>query len=69
MDFMDIITKHRGKIIGIALGLVFALLIIKYGFLKTFFIAFCVGIGYYIGKRIDERIDLKETVARLFRKD
>lgn len=69
MDFAEYIIKHRGKIAGVFLGLVVGLIILKYGLLKTVFIALCVGIGYYIGKRLDERVNFKEMLASFFRKD
>lgn len=69
MDVLDYLAKHRGKIAGIILGLLFGWLIILYGFLKTFFVALCVVIGYYIGKRADEKYDFKDLLARIFRKD
>lgn len=69
MDFIDFLAKNRGKIAGVILGLFFGWLIIKYGLLKAFFIALCIGIGYYVGKRADERVDLKDLLARFFRRD
>lgn len=69
MDFGEFFSKHRGKITGIILGLVFGWLVIVYGFWKTLFIAVCVGLGYYLGKRADEKYDFKELLARIFRKD
>lgn len=69
MDFLEYVSKHRGKIAGIILGLLFGWLVIKYGLWKAFFIAFCVGAGYYIGKRLDEQVDFKDMLSRFFRKD
>ncbi|MCL6447518.1 MAG: DUF2273 domain-containing protein [Armatimonadetes bacterium] len=69
MDYQEFLSRHRGKITGVILGLIFGWLIILYGFLKTFFIALCAGIGYYIGKRADEKYDFKDLLARVFRKD
>src|SRR5665647_208777 len=36
-----VITEHRGKTIGILLGLVASILFISYGFWRTIFIAVC----------------------------
>ncbi|MEW6274255.1 MAG: DUF2273 domain-containing protein [Bacillota bacterium] len=68
MDLVDLLARHRGKIAGIVLGLVFGWLVIKYGLGKTFFIALCAAIGYYIGKRVDEQFDFKDMLARIFRR-
>lgn len=49
--------SHRGGINGAAVGLVIAVTILLLGFFRTLFIAICVGIGYYIGKRVYEDKD------------
>jgi uncharacterized membrane protein len=69
MDFREIISQHKGKIVGVFFGLTSGLLIIRYGFWKALFIALCVGIGYYIGKRFDERVNLKEIFLKFLQKD
>lgn len=65
--FQEILKKHLGKVIGVLLGLVFGWFAIKYGFLKALFVLACVVAGYYIGKRLDEKVDFREMLARLFR--
>lgn len=57
---------HRGKTIGIGLGLLFGLLAVAVGLLKTLFIAICIGIGYLIGKRADEKGDLQKLLNKWF---
>lgn len=52
--FRDLAQNHRGKIIGGLLGLVFALLFLRFGFWATIFIAVLVAVGYFIGKRLDD---------------
>lgn len=49
--------SHRGGINGAAIGLIIAVAILIIGFFETLFIALCVGIGYYIGKRLSEDKD------------
>ncbi|HAU31610.1 MAG: hypothetical protein XD78_2202 [Desulfotomaculum sp. 46_296] len=68
-DIMDFLSRHRGKATGILIGLIFGWLVIKYGIIKTIFVAICVGVGYYIGKRLDERIGIKDIFYSIFRKD
>lgn len=63
----EIIRKHLGKAAGIMLGLIYGLLAIKYGFFKALFVVICAALGYYIGKRLDEKVDLREIFSRLFR--
>lgn len=68
MDLLrDIFQKHPGKIIGGFLGLIFGLLAIKYGLIKTLFIAACAVLGYYLGKRLDEHVGLKDIFTNLFK--
>ncbi|MGI6587795.1 MAG: DUF2273 domain-containing protein [Peptococcia bacterium] len=61
------LLKHRGKIIGLLIGLVFACLVINHGFWRTFFIILCLYIGFIIGKRIDDNESLKSVVERILR--
>jgi len=67
VDYREFFEHHRGKIIGVALGLAFGWFAIVYGFWKAVFVTVCVGIGYYVGKRVDERIDFAHVWDRLFR--
>lgn len=62
-----VITEHRGKTIGILLGLVASILFISYGFWRTIFIAFCIVVGYLIGKKLDENTDLEVWIKNLFK--
>ena len=63
----EIMRHHRGKFLGILFGLIFAVLVISFGFLQTIFIACCIYIGYIIGKRLDDNESLKDVMERLFR--
>jgi uncharacterized membrane protein len=62
-----VITEHRGKTIGILLGLSASILFINYGFWRTIFIVFCIAVGYLIGKKIDENTDLEVWMKNLFK--
>lgn len=63
----EIITNHRGKAIGIILGLIFGLLTVVLGFWKTFFVALCIAIGYIVGRRLDNDEDFKEWIDKILR--
>lgn len=59
-DFLrELAENHRGKVLGALVGLVFALLILRFGFLQALFIGLLVLIGFMIGKRLD---DTKEDI-------
>jgi len=62
----EILDKHLGKTAGVLLGLIFGWFAIKYGFFKALFVAGCAVVGYYFGKRLDEKIDFREFISRLF---
>lgn len=64
--FIYLFEEHRGKIIGVTLGLIVSILFIAYGFFKTLFVIFCIVAGYFIGKTIDENKKFKEWLKDTF---
>lgn len=72
MSFYEIMLElwkhHKGKTIGIILGLVFGIMVVSFGFWQTVFIYFCVFLGFFIGKKLDSRINIKESVTKIFTK-
>lgn len=64
--FLDLLNGHRGKVIGIILGLLAGLLIIFLGLWKAVFIVICVLIGYFAGKGFDDGSSLNALWKRLF---
>lgn len=55
----ELLGVHRGKVIGVLLGLIASVLFISFGFWKTLFIAICIAAGYFVGKKIDEETDFE----------
>lgn len=53
--------RHKGKIVGAALGLVLGWLVIRYGFLRAMLAAAFVVVGFSIGVLVD-----KEGWERLY---
>lgn len=62
-SFLDFFVSHRGRIIGIVIGLVVSFLIISLGFWRAVFICLAMGLGYYLGNRRDK----SEGWAEIFR--
>ncbi len=62
-----ILTEHRGKTIGVTLGLLASILFINFGFWRTIFVVFCILAGYQIGKQLDENTDLEFWMNNLFK--
>lgn len=62
----EIISEHRGRILGALIGLLFGLMVLWVGLLWTLFIGLCVLAGYFVGRRLDEnKEDLLEMLDRL----
>lgn len=66
--FVYIMDEHRGKAIGVILGLLASILFITFGFWQTIFIVLCIFIGYQVGKKLDEQVDLEAWIKDLFKK-
>jgi len=52
-NFVEYYKGHKGRVIGALTGLVLSILIIWIGFFQSLFIALCVFVGYYIGKKFE----------------
>lgn len=63
-----LMEEHRGKTIGILLGLVASILFIAYGFWRTLFIILCIVLGYYIGKKFDQNERWDQWIQQFLRK-
>lgn len=63
----ELMTYHRGKTIGILIGLLFSVLVITVGLLETIFIAVCIYLGFIIGKRLDDNESFNDLIHKLFR--
>ena len=46
--------EHRAKTTGTILGLVVGASILVFGFFSTLFVALCMGLGLYIGMKLDK---------------
>ncbi len=66
LNWWLLINKHWGKILGGLLGLIFALLVINYGFWLSIFIFLCIGIGLLIGWRLEASNNIGRFFRRLF---
>ncbi|WP_258359214.1 DUF2273 domain-containing protein [Moorella sulfitireducens] len=65
--FLDYLWReHRGKFIGVTLGVIFGLLTAIWGFGKALFIGFCVAVGYIIGRRLDQGRGWEDLWRRFF---
>jgi len=65
--FWELWNYHRGKTIGILVGFIFGLMVAIFGFFQAVFISLCMAIGFFIGKRIDENVDFRDLMDKMFR--
>ncbi|MGM0370376.1 MAG: DUF2273 domain-containing protein [Bacillota bacterium] len=65
-DLVQLLHKYRGRIIGLVVGLVSSILVIEFGVIPATFIITCMGLGYYLGLRYDNREDLRDILNDIF---
>ena len=64
---MLLLEENRGKVIGIGLGLIAAILFVTLGFWKTVFVIVCIAAGYFIGKKLDENDSFDNWMRKIFK--
>ena len=55
----------RWRIVGASVGLFVGILFILLGFFRAVFLLFCIGLGFYIGNKMDEGEDLVDLLDNL----
>ncbi len=68
-NWWNFFSEHWGKIVGALIGLIFALLVINYGFWLSLFIFLCIAVGLLIGWRLDVSNNVGRFLNRFFSKD
>ena len=63
----ELLVKHRGKTIGVGLGLIASILLVSFGFWKTLLKVLCIGLGYLLGKSIDDDKNIELWLKKLFK--
>ena len=64
--FLGDLAEHKGKCLGVLIGLIAGILFLFFGFLKTLFIIFCMAVGFFIGKILDDRAGFENFKHRYF---
>ncbi|WP_343231651.1 DUF2273 domain-containing protein [Tissierella simiarum] len=65
IDLLQSVNNNRGKFLGSFLGFLIAILVLTIGFFKTLFIVICTSLGYVLGSKSDNKINLKELLERI----
>lgn len=70
-DFMAFCKQYKWRILGVAIGLLFCILVFTIGFWRTLLLSLVVSVCFYFGALLDKggRNQLAEFFARLFRKN
>jgi len=67
INLKELYYSHQGAIIGGIIGLIAGIAFLIFGFLKVFFIALCIVLGYYIGKNYSkEKKFIRSLKDRVF---
>jgi uncharacterized membrane protein len=61
----DLWKNSRWRVIGVVAGLLIGILFLLLGFFKTIFLMICVGLGFFIGNKLDKKEDLIDFLDRL----
>lgn len=64
-SLVDLFCRHRGKTLGLLIGLIISILTLTVGVFKTLFIVGCSLLGLFIGDKIDHHEDLRHIIERI----
>lgn len=63
--FLKYWDTHRGRMVGIFVGLIIGVMFLTLGFFRTIFLLILMSGGYLLGKKIDDKEDLLELLDRI----
>ncbi len=64
-ETLNYLATKKGRLMGVLVGILLGFAIMKYGFWKTLFIMICAGLGYFIGKRIDDQRGFEDILEQV----
>lgn len=67
--FRAFLSRHLFCIVGALAGLVLAILLFTVGLWKTLLLLVLVGVGLYIGWRIDNKADVPQIINRILNEE
>lgn len=56
--------NHRGKTVGVLLGIILGIAVLLFGFWKTVFVLFCGMVGLGIGMQVDRNEDITQSLEK-----
>ena len=63
--FLKLFEEHPGKFVGIGIGLLVGFIYLFVGFWKTLIFIGFVALGLYLGKKFDNREDIRDVLEQL----
>lgn len=64
-EILPKLTGFRGRIFGSCIGFITGLLWAFLGFWRALAFVFCIFLGYFLGKRIDQKGSLRDILSRV----
>jgi len=64
-EYLPKITGYKGRILGSAVGFIAGLIWAFLGFWRAIAFIFCIIIGFYLGKKIDQRGSIREILNKV----
>lgn len=64
-DFLPKLITYKGRIIGSLVGLIAGLLWAFLGFWRAVAFLICIFLGFFLGKKIDERGSIRNILERI----
>ena len=61
----DIWNNYRGRLLCSAFGLFIGVVVLWLGFFQALFLMICIGLGFFIGNKLDKNEYLLECLDRL----
>ena len=61
----DIWNNYRGRLFCSIFGLFIGVMVLWLGFFQALFLLICIGLGFFIGYKLDMKEDLMEWLDRL----
>jgi uncharacterized membrane protein len=61
----NLLLEHKGKVLGVLAGLLFGIIFLIVGFWKTVVFILFVAAGFIIGRKLDDKEDLREILDRI----
>lgn len=52
---LSLLKQHKGRTVGIILGLIFGILVLTINFWRALFLAICIYLGYWFGSMHDKK--------------